>query len=199
MSQTTPRGPAHLPDPALRRSLEATVGADAAASALQRAGYEAGDAIYETLRDAVLRDALHGEEILPNEAAPEDAPPTNALAALEESEFWKRLKAHFIERAWGELHFEEAHPGVGALESADWAEADPDAAALRPSCHFTTGLLANLLGRIAEQEVGVLEVECRSRGDLNCRFLFGGRSALDHLYARLLAGAGAGDAIAELG
>lgn len=199
MSQTTIRGPAHLPDAMLRRSLEASVGPDTAASALQRAGHEAGDAIFEALRDAVLRDALRGEEILPNVVAPEDAPPTNALAALDESEFWKRLSALFAERGWGELLFSEVHAGIGALESSDWAEADPSAAALRPSCHFTTGLLANLLGRVAESEVGVLEVECRSRGDLHCRFLFGGRSALEHLYTGIRAGAEVAEAIGRLG
>jgi hypothetical protein len=52
----------------------------------------------------------------------------------------------------------------------------------QPSCHFTTGVLANILGRAADGEVAVLEVECRSRGDQRCRFLFGGADAVYSVY-----------------
>lgn len=179
MSEKTSRPPAHLPDAALRRALEATVGPDAAARALHLAGHEAGDAIFALLRDA---------------AAPSAAP----LAELEEGEFWQRLSALFLERDWGELHFEDLHAGIGALESADWTEADSDSSALRPSCHFTVGMIANLLGRVAQDEVGVIESECRSRGDLRCRFLFGGRGALDQVYAGVKLGARADDLLAGL-
>ncbi|MBI4408484.1 MAG: hypothetical protein HY561_02170, partial [Gemmatimonadetes bacterium] len=37
-------------------------------------------------------------------------------------------------------------------------------------------------------DVAVMEVECRARGDLRCRFVFGGASALEALYADLAAG-----------
>ena len=63
----------------------------------------------------------------------------------------------------------------------------PDSAS-RPSCFFTTGMLANLLGQAAGGDVAVLEAECRSRGDERCRFLFGSPAALDALYTRLRAG-----------
>lgn len=160
---------------AMRRALEADLGPESAARALQNAGHSAGDAFYALLAGA------------------------DSVPDLTASEFWRRLGELFAERGWGQLHFGSEHPGIGSLESTDWAEADPATAALRPSCHFTTGLLANLLGRTAGQDVGVLEVECRSRGDLRCRFLFGGADALGHVYAALRAGRDVASAIAELG
>jgi hypothetical protein len=180
------RGPAHLPDAALRLSLEATVGPDDAARALHRAGHDAGDSIFALLSEAALGNAS-GE-----------FQPASALAALDETEFWHRLSELLAGRGWGRLYFQAAHPSVGSLESADWAEADPSAASLRPSCHFTVGLLANLLCRVARAEVGVLETACRSRGDLHCRFLFGGRIALDRLYTGICAGVSVDDLLMDL-
>jgi predicted hydrocarbon binding protein len=171
------QSPAHLPEATLRLSLEATVGHELAARALQRAGHDAGDAIFDAIRAEV------GE---------------NGPANLDEADFWQRLNAFCADRGWGNIIFEEMHPGLGALESADWAEADPGVAALRPSCHFTVGMIANLLGRIANDDVGVLETECRSRGDLYCRFIFGGRAALDQVYAGIRAGVAVDDLIADL-
>ncbi len=159
---------------AMRRALEAELGADAAARALQHAGHAAGDAFHALLSD--------------------DGDPSR----LGESEFWRRLNDIFAERGWGRLHFEPEHPGIGSLESADWSEADPGAGALRPSCHFTAGLLANVLGRTAGQDVGVFEVECRSRGDLRCHFYFGGAEALQRVYTALRDGRDVEAALAEL-
>jgi hypothetical protein len=90
------------------------------------------------------------------------------------------------------------HPGVGALEATDWAEADPSNGEARPNCVFTTGLLANLLGRAAGAEIAVMEVECRSRGDLSCRFLFGGEPALRKLHETIAAGASPEHALDQL-
>ncbi|HEX7119613.1 MAG TPA: V4R domain-containing protein [Longimicrobiales bacterium] len=159
---------------AMRRALEAEVGADAAAHALQHAGHAAGDAFH-----ALLADGADPSE-------------------LDESEFWRRLNDLFAERGWGRLSFEPEHPGVGALESGDWAEADPTAGTPRPSCSFTAGLLANVLGRTAGRDVGVLEVECRSRGDLRCLFYFGGAEALRRIHAALQSGRSPDAALEEL-
>ncbi len=158
---------------ALRNALIDAVGEDAAAAALRAAGHAAGDALHATL--------VAGE----TEAAPADR-------------FWQRLAQLFQSRGWGALRHEAAHPGVGALSATDWVEADAFANALRPSCFLTTGLLANLLGRVAGQEVAVLEVECRSRGDARCRFLFGSPESLDAVYARVAHGESAGDPLASL-
>jgi len=162
---------------ALREALEGEVGSDAAARALRHAGHAAGDALYPLL-------AAGDAETDP--------------AELPEAEFWRRVADLFAARGWGRLHFEAIHPGIGALESGDWVEADADAGRLRPSCHFTTGLLANLLGRAAEGPVGVLEVECRSRGDLRCRFAFGGQDALEAVYGALAQGHDLDQALAAL-
>ncbi len=158
---------------ALRNALIDAVGEDAAAAALRAAGHAAGDALYATL------SAGDGD------AAPADR-------------FWQRLTRLFQSRGWGVLRHDDAHPGVGALESADWVEADAFAGAMRPSCFLTTGLLANLLGRVAGREVAVLEVECRSRGDAHCRFLFGSGEALDAVYSHVARGESARDSLASL-
>lgn len=183
MSGTHTLNQASLPAASLRLALEASLGPNKAAEALQKTGQELGARVYEHLA-ASLRDdpAVGGDD----------------PAGLDEAEFWFRLGEIFADLGWGRISFSELHPGVGLLETFGWAEADPTTAALRPSCHATTGLLANLLGRIAGREVGVLEVACRSRGDLECRFIFGGREALGEIYAGLRAGVSLEDMIAEL-
>lgn len=166
---------------ALRAALEEAVGPEAAAAALRRAGHAAGDALFPLL-------APHPEA----DASGPDA------SDLPESEFWHRVADLFAARGWGHLEFQALHPGLGSLESADWVEADPANSRLHPSCHFTTGVLANLLGRAAGADVGVLEVECRSRGDLSCHFMFGGHDALEALYQALARGEALDRAVASL-
>ena len=104
----------------------------------------------------------------------------------------------FAARGWGRLEFTALHPALGSLEASDWVEADASDGSLRPSCHFTTGVLANLLGHAAGENVGVLEVECRSRGDLACRFIFGGHDALEAVYQALARGQELDQALAQL-
>jgi hypothetical protein len=144
---------------------------------LRQAGHAAGDALFQAL--AQQRGGTD-------------------LAQLPASEFWKRLTQLFATRGWGTLGHATAHPGLGTLESADWGEADPAAPARRPSCFFSTGLFANLLGQVADADVAVLEVECRSRGDRQCRFLYGSPEALDALYSRVAAGEQPDYAVAQL-
>jgi len=159
---------------ALRRALIEEVGADATARALQRAGHAAGDEFHALL-------SANG-----------------GASTLAQGEFWRRLNELFAVRGWGQLLHELVHPGIGALDSSDWAEAGAAEGASRPSCFFTTGLLANLLGRTAGQEIAVLEVECRARGDSRCRFLFGSPANLESVFAGLAAGRDVAGSIAEL-
>jgi hypothetical protein len=161
---------------ALRRALEDAIGADQAARALQAAGNAAGNGFHDLLANAAAES--------PGE--------------WSETAFWRRFFDTFARRGWGHLSNERVHEGVGSLSAADWVEADPAFASDRPSCSFTAGLLANLLGRISNDEVAVLEVECRSRGDDRCRFLYGSAPALDAVYARLRAGEPVGDTLATL-
>jgi predicted hydrocarbon binding protein len=162
---------------AMRDSLVSSVGPEAAALALRQAGHAAGDALYRILSGGDTADA----------------------ASLSAERFWAQLARLFSSRGWGQLTYSQVHSGVGSLEAANWAEARIDAGAGQPSCHFTTGVLANLLGQIADAEVAVLEAECRSRGDHRCRFLFGGADAVFAVYERIAAGDEPDAALARLG
>ncbi len=165
---------------ALREALLAEIGANAAARVLQAAGHAAGDALFEIL------DAGAG------------AAPDGGTGALGEAAFWRRLNDLFATRGWGHLEHDALHPGVGALESGDWVEAEAAGSAGRPSCFFTTGMLARILGRTAGADLAVLEAECRARGDLHCRFLFGGPEALSAVYDALCAGEDVDRSVADL-
>lgn len=152
----------------LRQTLAGEVGPDIAARALQAAGMAAGNLLYERLEEA--------------EGGPE------SLRRLSYSAFVQKLSGLLQRQGWGSLAHERLHPGVGSLASPDWGEADPDGDEARPSCFFSTGLLANLLGNAAGEELAVLEVECRSQGDERCRFAFGSETALVSLYGSLAEG-----------
>jgi uncharacterized protein len=162
---------------AMRTALNAEVGPDTAAAALRQAGFAAGESFFSIL-------AQEGEE---------------ALQQLPAERFWQKFSALFSTRGWGQLKYSEAHPGVGSLEAADWAESRTEEPADRPSCHFTTGLLSSLLGKVAGAEVGVMEIECRGRGDARCRFLFGGTEAVFAVYERLARGDTADTALQQIG
>jgi predicted hydrocarbon binding protein len=147
---------------ALRRSLTRQLGAAAAAQALQEAGHAAGDVLHDRLARGNAGDGL---------------------GSLPTDTFWTRLGSLFREAGWGTVEHEELHPGVGALVARDWFEVDPDTR--RPSCFFTTGVLANILGRVAGGEVAVLQVECATSEPGCCRFLFGSGPVLQEVYAAL--------------
>lgn len=182
MQRQTARAPElALPVPslaAMRTALEDECGADAAARALRSAGFAAGNALHAALASAM--DGLSVDEL-------------NADA------FWKRLSLLFSSRGWGNLSHSQLHTGVGALEASNWVESVPESGAQRPSCHFTTGLLANLLGNAADSDVAVLEVECRSRGDARCRFIYGAPDTLGAVYQQVRDGSDAEQSIAALG
>ncbi|MGH7460226.1 MAG: V4R domain-containing protein [Longimicrobiales bacterium] len=167
---------------AIRHALTDEVGADAAARAMRAVGYAAGDALFTTLSQQL---------------GPDPEASQTALGGLNAAAFWRRLSQLFSTRGWGALSHEAVHPGVGALETSSWVEAEPGTTT-RPSCFFTTGLLANLLGHAAQSEIAVLEVECRSRGDARCRFLVGNPDTLEVLYGRLRTGESVAQSIESL-
>ena len=144
---------------ALRTTLRQEVGAQAATLALQKAGHAAGDALFERLG---------------TDAGLEDTP---------QATFWTRLSSLLRDIGWGAVEHEELHPGVGALHATDWFEVDP--AAGTPTCPFSTGVLANIMGRVAGQDVAVMVVPCDDGGDRCCRFLFGAGPVLQQVYAGL--------------
>ncbi len=158
---------------ALRTTLRQEVGSQAATLALQKAGHAAGDAVFDQLeRDGALDDT-------------------------PQHTFWSRLSSLFEEMGWGTVEHQEVHAGVGALVARDWFEIDP--AAATPTCPFTTGVLANILGRVAGQDVAVMAVPCEGGDDGCCRFLFGAGSVLQQLYSGLRAGSELEAALGALG
>jgi predicted hydrocarbon binding protein len=163
---------------ALRQALAQTVGDDAAARALQEAGVAAGDAFFKLLSHV----SATGED----------------PAQWGEAQFWRRFAELFERRGWGRIGNEALHPGVAALDAFDWVESNPELLAGRPTCHFTSGRLANLLGRVCQDEVALLEVECRSRGDARCRFLYGNPDVLESVYGQLRAGMALEQSLAAL-
>ncbi len=148
---------------ALHRALFRGRAPTEAASLLREVGYEAGEAFFAAFTNELSREGT-------------------AADSLPADRFWERLSAFFEELGWGELRWEPLHTGVAALNSADWAEAEGRAGEHYPGCHLTTGLLSDLLTRIADADVAVLETECRARGDQRCCFLFGSPEALGTLY-----------------
>ncbi len=148
-----------------------------AAALLRQVGYESGEAFYQAFAEE-------------NGAVAESLPAER---------FWERLSAFFAERGWGELRWEPLHPGIAVLDSPDWVEAEGGEGEQHPGCHLTMGLLSDLLTRIANDDVAVLETECRGRGDARCRFLFGSPAVLGLLYEEILQGTTYDEALRRLG
>lgn len=159
---------------ALRRALVREVGTQTATRTIREAGHAAGDILFERL----TRD----------DDAPESTP---------QATFWGRLAGLFRELGWGAIEPEEPHPGVGALLARDWFEVDERAA--HPTCPFTTGVLANILGRVAGGDVAVMVVACDGGEPACCRFLFGSRAVLEDLYGGLREGQDLHTALGTLG
>lgn len=157
----------------LRQALRSEAGPLPTVHALHAAGYATGEAMAEVFVDGLSR--------------PLDEIPT--------PEFWHALSGFWKQRGWGTLTHRDVHPGVGLLRSEDWGEVGEVGAESQPSCAFTSGMLASLLGRTADGPVAVLEVTCRSRGDDACVFAFGSETTVHELYGTLLDGATLEDAL----
>lgn len=142
------------------------------AQALQDAGYAAGEAAY-----AAFVKWLPG-------AARVDDPRELAAPRLADV-----LSQFFASLGWGSVGVEPIGDSAFAVDSPDWAEAQPDAGLQYPGCYFTAGLLADMMSRIGEAPLAVMEVECRSHGDGRCRWLVGAPETLTQLYQHLAQGA----------
>jgi hypothetical protein len=160
----------------LKQALRRETGVLSATHVLQDAGFAAGDRIYDEFAREVGGD--------PSE--------------LGASNFWEALDRYLARRGWGHLRVERVHSGLGILHASDWAESDPGSGDGQPGCYFSSGLLAHLLGQAAGGPVAVLEVECRSRGDDGCRFLYGSEAAVHEIYGLLLDGVSLDEALVEL-
>jgi predicted hydrocarbon binding protein len=143
---------------------------DQAAPALQEAGFAAGEELYDAWAAWVGKRSGVADP-----------------GQLDATHLGKLLDAFYADLGWGHLHVERLGAAL-AVDSDDWAEADPHAAAAGPSCHVTAGVLAGMLGRMAGEHVAVMEIECRSRGDGHCRFLAGAPETLQAVYDGVNAG-----------
>jgi predicted hydrocarbon binding protein len=142
------------------------------AQALQEAGYAAGEATFRAFA-----------AWLP-QAAGVDHPGDLAAPRLAEV-----LSQFFSSLGWGEVDVTSVGDSAVAVDSGLWAEAAPDAHLQYPSCFFTSGLLADFMGRMADASLAVMEVECRSKGDVRCRWLLGAPETLTSLYEHMTQGA----------
>jgi predicted hydrocarbon binding protein len=152
----------------LHRSLAEHAG-DQAVTVLQEAGFAAGEGLFQTYRDWLRAEygVDHPEE-------------------LDSALFTEALSAFFLAQGWGAVTISPL-AGALAVDSADWAEAEPGTAEA-PMCFFSTGMLADFLGRLSGEPVAVMEVECRSRNDARCRFLSATTETLQRVYEEMTQG-----------
>jgi predicted hydrocarbon binding protein len=143
---------------------------DAAIAVLQESGYAAGEGVYGALRIW-----------LGTHAGTEDP------AELDATLFAGALADFFQSAGWGRLTISPLGGAALALDSSDWIEAEPGSAQM-PMCFFTSGMLADVIGRMSGEQVAVMEVECRSKGDSICRFLSASPTTLQEVYEKMAAG-----------
>ena len=161
---------------ALRQSL-LTHAPDQAVTILQESGYASGQDMFAAFGEWLRR--VQGLQ------SPEE---------LDAGRLDDALSQFFRQCGWGSLTIAPLGGGALAVDSPDWAEADPGTSDM-PMCFFTAGLLADFLGRLAGEAVSVLEVECRSRNDGRCRFLSASPETLDRVYEQMSAGRSYEDAL----
>lgn len=88
---------------------------------------------------------------------------------------------------WGRLSVSAVADRAVLLTSDDWQEAEADGSE-HPACYFTCGCLAAFFTAQAGEGLAVLEVECRSSGAAQCRFLAGSSETLAAVYDVVAAG-----------
>src|SRR2546426_3198025 len=130
----------------LRASL-LTHSPDQAITVLQEAGYASGGDVYQAFSNWL--PGRHGVH------SPQDLDADLLSDAL--SEF-------FSNQGWGTVVVQPVGGAAFAVDSSDWAEADPGTAEA-PMCFFTAGGLAAFLGPPAGETGSVVGVGGRSRHD----------------------------------
>ena len=160
----------------LRNALLRDAGPDAAIY-LQEAGYAGGDAMWQAFC------LWLGERT------------ETPAEALDVPTFEARLSEFLRDAGWGHVTIGSLGDTVATLDSSDWGEADTSNGVDHPCCHLTTGMFADLFGRIAGHAVAVLEVECRSAGASRCRFLVGSPEVMEGIYDDMGRGISYDDAV----
>lgn len=162
------------------RQLHASLLRDAsehAVNILQDAGFAAGAGIYQAFC-AWLPDHA-------GVARPED---------LDAAQLGDVLTEFFQASGWGAVTVGPVGRAALALDSTDWAEAEPGTAQ-SAMCFFSSGMLADFLGRLSGEPVAVMEVECRSKSDARCRFLSAAPETLNAVYEEMSQGRSYEDAL----
>ena len=152
--------------PAILRQLHASLAThapDQIISILQEAGYAAGEGLFRSFTA------------------------TNNPSELDADLLGDALSEFFRTEGWGSVSITPVGTGALALDSSDWAEAQPGTAQT-PMCFFSAGMLADFLGRLSDETIAVMEVECRSKGDGRCRFLSATPDVLEKVYNEMTAG-----------
>jgi len=106
---------------------------------------------------------------------------------LDGEQLSSTLSAFFEAQGWGTVSATPLPGGALAIDSEDWAEAQPGTSEA-PMCFFSAGMLADFLGRLTGETVAVMEVECRCKGDSRCRFLSAMPETLQKVYEAMTAG-----------
>jgi predicted hydrocarbon binding protein len=151
---------------ALRAALYRDAGANAPAW-FQEAGYAAGPGLFDAFSQWCNANGY-------------GAPESTAVATFQQ------LAAHwFAELGWGTVTVSTLHESVVAIDSPDWAEADPASGMQYPGCYMSSGMLADFFGRLAGAQLVPMEVECRSMGHERCRFILGSAETIQHVYDSL--------------
>jgi predicted hydrocarbon binding protein len=105
------------------------------------------------------------------------------------------LSGFFTGLGWGSVTVGSLGETALAVDAEEWPEATPERALEYPSCYFTSGLLADLMGRVAGETLAAMEVECRSRGDAICRWLVASPETLNAVYEQMGRGVSYGVAL----
>jgi predicted hydrocarbon binding protein len=153
----------------LRSALERSLGVQAA-PLLQEAGFASGEAMTAALQDHVRKH--FGVE---------------KLQDLDESYLGEALSTFFSAQGWGMVTVGDLGAAVVTVDATDWAEAAQGGGPY-PSCHISSGLLADIFSRLAGGQFAAMEVECSSRGDKHCRFLLAAPETLTLVYERMTHG-----------
>lgn len=141
-----------------------------ALNVLQEVGYASGEGVYQALCAWLVAHA--------GVQRPEE---------LDAARFGEVLSEFFQASGWGQLTISPLGGAALALDSPDWVEAEPGSAEM-PTCFLSSGMLADLLGRVSGEPVAVMEVECRSKGDPHCRFLSASPATLQQVYEKMTQG-----------
>jgi len=144
--------------------------ADHAVGILQETGFAAGEGVYQAFSTWLAAEMGVADP-----------------RSLDSGLLNDVLSRFFSALGWGSVTVGPIGGAALAIDSSDWVEADPGSAE-SPMCFFSSGMLADFLGRLSGELVAVMEVECRSRQDARCRFLSASPETLNTVYDQVTQG-----------